>query len=243
MSVSPCLVLVYRITTLLPLFLLFRGAGVYTVAMTGGNNLRVLIVAEDFLARAGLGTLLSGQPGCQVVGQVASAEGAPSALEVYRPDVLVWDLGWDADQALEHLAELSEGSPPVAALLPEETHTAEAWAAGARGLFLRDTPVSELSGGLQAIARGLVALDSRLASALLRPRGGTTPAPLEELTARELEVLRLIAEGLSNKAIALRLEISEHTVKFHVNAILSKLGAQSRTEAVTRATRLGLILL
>lgn len=72
--------------------------------MAGSDNLRVLIVADDFLARAGLGTVLSDQPGCHVVGQVASAEGAPSALEVYLPDVLVWDLGWDADQALEHLA-------------------------------------------------------------------------------------------------------------------------------------------
>ncbi|MGH2536960.1 MAG: response regulator transcription factor, partial [Candidatus Promineifilaceae bacterium] len=75
----------------------------------------------------------------------------------------------------------------------------------------------------------------------LRPAAPLEEPPLEPLTPRELEVLGLLAEGLTNKAIALRLGISEHTVKFHLNAILSKLGAQSRTAAVVRATRLGLI--
>ena len=211
--------------------------------MAGGNDLRVLIVANDPLARAGLATLLSDQPGCHVVGQVDGRDDIPAPLELYSPHVLVWDLGWDTGQALQRMAEMPEGSPPVAALLPEATYAAEAWTAGARGLFLRDTPALELSGGLQAVTRGLVALDSRLAAALLPARERITPAPSEELTPRELEVLHLLAEGLPNKVIAQRLDISEHTVKFHVNTILSKLGAQSRTEAVTRATRLGLILL
>ncbi len=217
--------------------------GVYASPMTGSNDFRILIVAIDPLARAGLATLLSDQPGCYVVGQVDQGDDKPASLELYRPDVLVWDLGWDAGQALQRMAELPGGSPPVAALLPEATYAAEAWTAGARGLFLRDIPATELSGGLQAVTRGLVALDSRLAAALLPARASITPAPLEELTPRELEVLHILAEGLPNKAIAQRMEISEHTVKFHVNTILSKLGAQSRTEAVTRATRLGLILL
>ncbi len=75
------------------------------------------------------------------------------------------------------------------------------------------------------------------------PFGGDEPALIEELTPRELEVLRLLAEGLPNKTIAQRLDISEHTVKFHVNALLGKLGVASRTEAVVRATRLGLVFL
>jgi DNA-binding NarL/FixJ family response regulator len=85
-------------------------------------------------------------------------------------------------------------------------------------------------------------LDAALSAALLAPRD-RVPAPSEELTARELQVLQALAEGLPNKAIALRLGISEHTIKFHVNSILSKLGAQSRTDAVVRASRLGLIIL
>ena len=89
----------------------------------------------------------------------------------------------------------------------------------------------------------MVVLDSNLAAAVLPDKSEMPVPPVEELTPRELEVLGLLAEGLANKAIAYRLDISEHTVKFHVNSILSKLGAQSRTEAVIYATRLGLILL
>jgi two-component system nitrate/nitrite response regulator NarL len=82
-----------------------------------------------------------------------------------------------------------------------------------------------------------------LAGAVLAVPEPLPGLPVEDLTPRELEVLQLLAEGLPNKAIGLRLSISEHTVKFHVNAILGKLGAQSRTDAVVRATRLGLIIL
>jgi two-component system nitrate/nitrite response regulator NarL len=96
---------------------------------------------------------------------------------------------------------------------------------------------------LRAAAGGLIVLDPALAGAVLSARETSPDRLVEELTPRELEVLQLLAEGLPNKAIGLRLEISEHTVKFHVNAILGKLGAQSRTEAVVRASRLGLIIL
>jgi DNA-binding NarL/FixJ family response regulator len=89
----------------------------------------------------------------------------------------------------------------------------------------------------------LIALDPALADVVQPSRDLLPQPPAEELTPRELEVLQLLAEGLSNKAIAYRLDISEHTVKFHVNAILGKLSAQSRTEAVVQATRLGLIIL
>jgi len=94
-----------------------------------------------------------------------------------------------------------------------------------------------------AAAHGLVVLDPSLVNPVLEARDPSSASLVEELTPRELEVLGLLAEGLPNKAIARRLGISDHTVKFHVNAVLGKLGAQSRTEAVVRATRLGLILL
>ncbi len=144
---------------------------------------------------------------------------------------------------LERLAELPEGAYPLVLLLPTETLLAEAWAAGGQGLLPRDASPEKLTAALTAAVRGLVTLDMSLAGTLL-PQAQADPAPLvEQLTARELEVLQHLAEGLSNKAIALRLNISEHTIKFHVNAIMSKLGAQSRTEAVVRATQLGLIML
>ena len=205
------------------------------------DDVRVLVVADDPLARAGLATLLAGQPGCSVVGQVAGDVDL-AAIEVYRPDVLVWDLGWgDPTQSLERLAGLRD--VPVVGLVPDQAHAADAWSAGVRGLLRREADAESLVAALRSVALGLASLDPALATALIPPQD-QAPTPLaEELTPRELEVLRLLAQGLPNKAIAQRLEISEHTVKFHVNAILGKLGAQSRTEAVVHATRLGLILL
>ena len=113
------------------------------------------------------------------------------------------------------------------------------------GLLLRDIEPEALLATVQAVARGLVVLDPELAAELLpeADEPGAVAPPAEALTPRELEVLQLLAEGLANKAIARRLDISDHTVKFHVNAIMGKLNAQSRTEAVVRATRLGLIIL
>ena len=204
--------------------------------------LRILIVAGDPLARAGLATLLADQPGWSVVGRIATDADLPAGLEVYAADVGVWDLGWDPAPALERLAAM-RGELPIVALLPDEAHVAEAWAAGAQGLLLRDADAERLAAAVTAVAHGLTAFDPALVAALVPVREQAPLPPLEALTPRELEVLRLLAEGLSNKVIAHRLGISEHTVKFHTNAILGKLGAQSRTEAVVRATRLGLILL
>jgi DNA-binding NarL/FixJ family response regulator len=209
------------------------------------DEVRVLVVADDPLARAGLAALLSGQPECTVTGQVSGDAELTAALDVYRPDVLVWDLGWDPAPALERLADLEDAQFPIVALLPDEAPTLDAWIAGVRGLLLRDAGAESLIAGLLAVAQGLIVLDPALATDLL-PVDEQPPdlAPLvEELTPREMEVLQLLAEGLPNKSIAHHLDISEHTVKFHVNGIMGKLGAQSRTEAVVRATRLGLILL
>jgi len=209
------------------------------------NDLRVLIVADDPLARAGLAALLSAQPGCVVVGQAAEDGDLSSALDVYRPQVVVWDLGWERAPAarVERLAALAEAGVPLVALLPDESQAVEAYMAGARGLLRRDTGSERLAAALLAAAQGLAVLDPALAVPVLGGRDQAVPALVEALTPRELEVLQLLAEGLPNKAIAHRLDISEHTVKFHVNAVMGKLGAQSRTEAVVRATRQGLILL
>lgn len=196
------------------------------------SNHRVLIVAGDPLARAGLAALLGGIEGVIVAGQ--TAPGSDLALEIYRPDVALWDTGWESGP----LPEVEEGGPPVIALVPDASGAAEAWLAGARGLLRRDCSLTQLSAAVEAAACGLAVLDPALASALPLAR---TPAAAEALTPREQDVLRLLVEGLPNKAIARQLAISEHTVKFHLNAILAKLGAQSRTEAVVQAIRLGLI--
>jgi two-component system, NarL family, nitrate/nitrite response regulator NarL len=224
-------------------------------------DVRVLIVAGDPLARAGLAALLATQPGCTVVGQMARGAEVLAALALYRPDVVLWDLGWEpllgtlpsrrwaedeplgAVTALEHLTDVREAGQPVVVLLPDDTQASLVWTTGVRGLFLRDIDVAQLAMALQTVAQGFIVLDPQLLGALLPFRHPQLPAHTEALTPRELEVLHLLAEGLPNKTIADRLHISEHTVKFHVNALLGKLGAQSRTEAVVRAMRLGLLFL
>jgi two-component system nitrate/nitrite response regulator NarL len=205
--------------------------------------IRVLIVADDPLARAGLAMLLSDQPDCEVIGQVAAETASRDILDTFPADVALWDLGWDSAPALDRLAELPAESPPVVALLSDAGHAVEVWAAGARGILPRDTTGGSLRSALTAVAQGLVVVDPQTALSLL-PSGEHAPAQdMGELTPREVEVLQLLSEGLPNKAIASQLGISEHTVKFHVNAIMGKLGAQSRTDAVMRATRSGLIIL
>jgi two-component system nitrate/nitrite response regulator NarL len=222
-------------------------------------TLRLLIIADDPLVRAGLITLLANQSSLTVVGRIAIEADLSAQLEVYQPDIVVFDLGWDphfspaqarpgsdatsSPTSLESLAELRETNLPVIALLPDETYASEAWSAGAHGLLLRTADAEKLQAALLAVSQGLVALDPGLTTAVLPTPEADSPRLAEALTPRELEVLQLLAEGLPNKAIARRLDISDHTVKFHVNAILSKLAAQSRTDAVVRATRLGLILL
>ncbi len=226
-------------------------------------------MADDPLARAGLAAVLAHGAGVTVVGQIEGKSASPSEVDVFRPTVVVWDLGWvpvpgsDENPAagLEQLSALSDGNLPgaipIVALVSDQRQAVGAWLAGARGLLLRASPGANLRAAVRAVSQGLMALDPDLSPALLPPteRSGDRPAGPEglertpreltprELTPRETQVLQLLAEGLPNKVIASQLDISEHTVKFHINSIMGKLGAQSRTDAVMRATRSGLILL
>lgn len=206
--------------------------------------LRVLVCAPDLLARVGLAALLAAAPTVTVAGQVAPEEITVAGLAVYQPDVILWDLGWDAPTQVEQLAEVTAADYRVVALLPEPEVARTVKAGGVQGLLLRTSDATILAAALQGVACGLTVFDPEV-TALLLTTVGDSPEfySNEPLTPREQEVLQALAQGLSNKLIARQLDISEHTVKFHVNAIMSKLGAQSRTEAVVRATRAGLILL
>ncbi|NLF66473.1 MAG: response regulator transcription factor [Chloroflexi bacterium] len=204
-------------------------------------NVRVLVIGDDPLARTGLARLLEGRETIVVAGQLAPSSDLLEDAALYQADVWLWDLGWDAEAVP---ADLAEAETPVVALLPDDSLAADALAAGVRALLFREAGVETLCRAIEAVVEGLLVLDPALLGALqaVMPRSAEPP-PVEALTAREQEVLQLLAEGLSNRAIAHALTISEHTVKFHVNAIMTKLNAQSRTEAVVRATRLGLLLL
>ena len=177
------------------------------------------------------------------MGQLDGVPDISAELDVYRPDVIVWDLGPDPGPALDRLVDLPDGSPPVVALVSDGSHVSRAWVAGAIGIFPRTVEMGMLAGALMAVARGVVTIDPELAALMLARQDSGPTASTGVLTPRELDVLRQVAEGLPNKSIAQRLGISEHTVKFHLNALMAKLGVQSRTEAVIQATRMGLISL
>ncbi len=203
-------------------------------------EVRVLVIGSDPLVRGGIAAMLADRPDIAVAGGAADAEDIVGAAESSGADVVVWDLGSDLPLAVERLSATVRALAPVVALLGDASAAAQAWAAGARGLLHRDTPPERLAAAVVAVAEGATVLDDDAADALLR-RTSPGAGPVEPLTPRELGVLRLLAEGLPNKAVAAQLEVTENTVKFHVNAIFGKLGVQSRTEAVVRATRLGLI--
>lgn len=205
---------------------------------------RVLVVGDDSLARAGLMSLVSGLSDVMIAGQATSRDDSAPTLDAFEPDVALWDLGWSDETAFDRMAEYQEAGVRVVALVSGDEEASRARAAGVVGVLSRDVDGDTLQAAIAAVRVGMVVSDPQFSLAVpyLAPRQSPTTT-VESLTRRELEVLRLLAEGSPNKAIAFRLDISEHTVKFHVNSILTKLSAQSRTEAVTTATRLGLILL
>jgi len=199
----------------------------------------VLVVSDDPLARTGLALLLKGQEGLTVAGQV----GVDDDWSDTGVDAAVWDLGLGARFGLERLRGMGASAPPAVAVVADELDAREALAAGARAALPRDADGESLAAAIRAAVQGLVVLDDSFAAALLREAPTAPPDLVESLTPREAEVLQLLTQGLPNKTIAQRLGISDHTVKFHVNAILGKLGVQSRGEAIVQAVRLGLVAL
>lgn len=204
------------------------------------ETLQILLVADDPLARMGLAMLLSAQTGGLVAGQADTSFFTDDLAELdVQPDVVVWDVGWAAPESLPVWEDLAV---PVVALVADKGQTAVIWSSGVRVLLRREMDPDRLWAAIQAAVHGLIVLDAELSNGLVTAVSSHT-LPTEDLTPRELEVLQHLAKGLTNKAIAQRLAVSEHTIKFHVNALMSKLGAQSRTEAVVLATRQGLIVL
>jgi DNA-binding NarL/FixJ family response regulator len=166
-----------------------------------------------------------------------------------QPDVVLLDLESSADESMSAAIEL--GGVPVTSALVILTEDPENWAAnflgsGGRAILPRDATPEEIVAAIQAAEMGLVVLHPDVFDSMLswiRPGQQSELDPSSQiLTPREMEVLRMISEGLGNKEIASRLGISDHTVKFHISSILAKLGASSRTEAVTIGIRQGLIM-
>ena len=213
----------------------------------------VLVVAEDPLARAGLAALLAESPDLFVAGRASGSDDFAAALQAHQPDVVLWDAGWKPEAALGAAGRTRTRLRPSSRwsmtrpARPRHGKRASRPFSGATLPPIASSLASRAaSQSMIVVDVGVPALRCSAARRLPRPRlsfQATSRRCVEELTPRELQVLRLLADGLPNKAIAQRLAISEHTVKFHVNAIMGKLGVDSRTEAVVHATRLGLILL
>ena len=128
-------------------------------------ELRVLVIADDPLARAGLAAVLADQPGLVVCGRASSLDDLAAAVELYRPDVLLWDAGWHPAPSLARLADL-EARAPVAILLPDEADARQAWTAGARGLLRRDAEPSRIAAALAAAVHGFAVIEPDFAEAL-----------------------------------------------------------------------------
>jgi two-component system nitrate/nitrite response regulator NarL len=192
--------------------------------------LDVLLIGSDPLARGGLTAALAPYGDVVVVGQADPDDALEPLISSLEPDALLWDGVSDPTE----IATL--------ALVNDSEAASEALRRGAHGVLLRDGDGERMAAALHAIARDIRLVDGAFAQTLL-PEARIVE-PLEEpLTPRELQVLDLLAQGLSNRLIAGRLEISEHTAKFHVNAILYKLSARSRTDAVVRAVKGGYLTL
>lgn len=208
--------------------------------------LRILIVADNLLTRAGLAALLEQQAACQVIGQSSRSQ-ILASVDLYQPDLLLVDLGWQTQEMLKALAPLANADLPILALLNEEEDAEISLASLLRfrlyGLVLNDNDADLLLKAIESVAAGLIVLDPALMNAFNLSTTLPSERLPEALTPREGEVLQLLAQGLTNKAIAHQLGITDHTVKFHVNALMGKLDAQSRTEVVIRASRAGLIIL
>jgi len=202
--------------------------------------IRVLLVDDHPVVRQGLRALLSTQDGIDVVGEAADGEAAVAAAERLSPDVVLMDVvmpGIDGVEALRRICERrSQTRVVMLTSYADERQAMEAVDAGASGFLLKDASPRDVVAAIRAAHRGEAVLHPSVAAKLLAERR-RPPAAHADLTARELEVLRLIARGLQNKQIAAQLHLSEKTVKTHVSAILRKLGVADRTQAAMYAVR------
>jgi len=216
------------------------------------DPVRVLIADDQALFRRGLFAVLSSEQGIEVVAEAEDGEEALAKAVELVPDVVLLDVRMPRMDGIEAARRIKEAVPSTKLLMltvsDEEDDLYDAIKAGANGYLLKEVSVEEVAGAIHAVARGQSLISPPMASKLLREFNALArqaaereqlPAPV--LTPRELEVLKLVARGMSNKEVADHLFISENTVKNHVRNILEKLQIHSRMEAVMVAVREKLI--
>ncbi|HEY5099479.1 MAG TPA: response regulator transcription factor [Gaiellaceae bacterium] len=212
--------------------------------------IRILIADDQELVRTGFRVVLDAEPDFEVVGEAADGLAALNAAETLHPDIVLMDIrmpNLDGIEATRRLAA-GNGSPRILILttFDLDDYVYEALRAGASGFLLKDARAEELRQAIRMVSAGDALLSPAITRRLIesytrRPPPATHPAPLTELTPRELEVLRLIARGLSNADIACELFVGDATVKTHVARIFSKLDLHDRAQAVVLAYESGLV--
>ncbi|THG28538.1 response regulator [Naasia lichenicola] len=208
------------------------------------DPIRVLVADDHPIVRGGLVALLDTLDGVEVVAQAADGAAAVREAVLSRPDVVILDLRMphlDGVQAARRMAvEVPETAVLVLTMFDEDELIADALAAGARGYLLKGAEPEEIERAVRAVAAGGAIFSADVASRVLGRSRASEPAPaFPQLTAREREVLDLIARGISNAAIATRLGIAAKTIGNHISAIFLKLGVASRPEAIVLARESG----
>lgn len=208
--------------------------------------IRLLIADDHPIVRKGLRALMEDQPDIQVVGEAVDGKEAVERAREFMPDVILLDLMMPGKDGLHAIGEIKREQPDARILVLtsyfEDEHVFPAIKAGALGYLLKDSAPHELLQAIRDIARGQSALHPAIALKVIRELNHPSDLPptTDPLTARELEVLTLLGQGMSNAEIAERLTISERTVGTHISNILSKLHLASRTQAALYALKQGL---
>lgn len=204
---------------------------------------KVLLVDDHGVVRQGMRLYLSADPQIQIVGEARNGQEALEQVEKLTPDVVVMDLLMPVMDGISAIREIKRHRPEVEIVavtsVLEDKKVVDAVQAGAMGYLLKDTDAAALSEAIHAASRGEVRLHPDAAKRLVREV--RTPQMRESLTPRETEVLRFLARGLSNKAIARETGVEERTVKAHVSSLMAKLGVSSRTQAALFALKEGLV--
>lgn len=214
--------------------------------MTVAENIRILIVDDHAIVREGQRALIDTEPGMVVVGEAKDGTDAVEMADSLQPDVILLDLHMPRKDGIEAIGEIKAENPEARILVltsfTEDEKVYAAIKAGALGYLLKDSSPQEILTAIRMVYQGEISMHPRIATKLMRElqRTSNSTPTQETLTVREVEILQLVAQGLSNQEIAEKLVISERTVRTHVTNILSKLHLANRTQAALYALREGL---
>jgi two-component system NarL family response regulator len=207
--------------------------------LTKTEPIRVLVADDHLILRFGLATMINRQEDMQIVAEAANGQQVVELFRQHRPDVTLMDLRMPGQNGVEAIAAICKETPDARVIVltihKGDEAVYQAIRAGARGYLLKDVPFPELLEAIRTVHAGKQCIPPEIAAKMAER------IRYDDLTSREIGILKLIAQGLSNKLIADRLEVTESTIKHHVAALLTKLGAEDRTHAVTLALERNII--